>query len=84
MKNYKEVKKEWFNAHEHELECIEINGENYCLTKSNGEVYEGFRYSQDGFTAFENVTIKPIYKPIGEPDEDGDYDDFEIVEYEVR
>ena len=52
-----------------------------------GEWFErfGWKYWNGSFFDCDNgARLYPVYEPIGEPDEAGDYDDYELVRYEIR
>lgn len=48
--------------------------EKNCNILWNGECYR----------IDKNRDLYPVYKPVGEPDEDGDYMDWELVDAEIR
>ncbi len=71
-----------------EIEIVEVDGEMYALYGWNGEAYyhcwkvldeEGINRADDDT----EYILRPISKGIGEPDEDGNYDEYEYVDYEV-
>lgn len=70
-------------------DLIELNGEYYAYEngKSNGEYYVGWHCDEFGYQ-LENdkrdYKIKPIYAGVGEPNEDGEYDNYEIVDCEIE
>lgn len=70
-------------------ELIELNGEYYAYEngKSNGEYYVGWHCDEFGFQ-LENdkrdYKIKPIYAGVGELNEDGEYDNYEMVDVEIE
>lgn len=72
------------------LRIIKKDGELYAYDTNgdwNGEEWTGWHCDELGILLDNdkaNYSIKPIYKGVGEPDEDGDYEEFEIVDYEVR
>lgn len=71
-----------------EIEIVEVDGEMYALYGWNGEAYyhcwkvldaEGLdRVDED-----KEYILRPVSRGIGEPDEDGNYDEYEYVDYEV-
>ena len=77
------IKRLWDNK---EIEVVEINGRWFALSGWNGEVYlhcwetdeQTFDIEDD-----QEYKIKPIYQGIGEPDEDGDFEQYDVVDYEI-
>ena len=77
------IKRLWNNK---EIEVVEINGRWFALYGWNGEAYldcwetDEHTFSKEDGKVYE---IKPVYEGIGEPDEDGDYLQYDIVRYEI-
>ena len=78
-----EIKKLWNN---NDIDVVKINGRWFALSGWNGEIYvncwetdENTFYLEDG----KRYDIKPIFKGVGEPDEDGNFEEYEIVSYEL-
>lgn len=73
--NYKELRKKALETNSMEdkmnlLRWFELYGSNYW----NGEVYD----LDDGWS------LKPVYKGIGEPDEDGYYEEEELIDIKIN
>lgn len=50
----------------------------------NGEYYKGWRSDKFGYEIEKGIwNIKPIYEPVGEPNEDGDYEQYDEKGYEI-
>lgn len=45
--------------------------------------YQGI-YNGEHYPLEDGYSIKPIYAPVGEPDEDGDYEEWELIDAEIR
>lgn len=70
-----------------DIEIVEINGEMYTLHGWNGEAYyhcwkvadeKGFdRVDEDEYI------LTPISQGVGDVDEDGNYDSYETINYEI-
>lgn len=70
------------------LEIIEQNGEMYVLYGWNGEAYYDCWKVLDpqGFDRVDEDTeyiLKPVYQGDGALNEDGDYDEYETISYEI-
>ena len=72
------------------LEIIKKNNEFYAYDTNevwNGEYWHGWHCDKLGImldTDNSDYSITPIYQGVGEPDSDGDFEEYEIVDYEVR
>ena len=50
----------------------------------NGEYYKGWKSSKNGYEIEEGVwNIKPVYQGSGEQDEEGNFETYEVVSYEI-
>ena len=58
----------------------------YCTSeKWNGEYYKGWRSDEFGDALDDEIyKINPIHVPVGEPDEDGEYEFYEVQYYIVE
>lgn len=68
-----------------EIEVVEIKGEWFALSGWNGEVFTDCWQTDENtfYTGIQEVfTIRPVYQGVGEPDEDGDFKQYDIVNYE--
>ena len=77
------TKRLWSNKN---IEVVEIDGRWFALYGWNGEAYYNCWETDENTIAIDSdnkYEIKPIYQGIGEPDEDGDYDQYDIVGYEI-
>ena len=71
-------------------DVVEVDGEMYVLHGWNGEkFYHCWKVLDcNGLDFAENIEksyiLTPVYKGVGEPDEEGNYDEFEVVDYIVN
>lgn len=67
------------------LEVVEIEGSYYVLDGWNGEVWTNCWEIDNLGNSLSNETyeIRPIYSGVGEPDKDGDFEQYEITDYEI-
>ena len=69
-----------------ETEVVEINGRWFALVGWNGERYIHCWETDENTFALDSdkeYEIQPIYQGVGEPDEDGDYLQYEVIGYEI-
>lgn len=50
----------------------------------NGEYYKGWKCDEQGYETEQGIwNIKPVYQGVGEQDQDGVYEEYELIGYEV-
>lgn len=77
------TKRLWNNSN---IEVVEIDGRWFALDGWNGECYLNCWETDENTFNIEDgkhYQLMPVYDGIGEPDEDGNYDQYEIVNYEI-
>lgn len=82
--DYKEIK----NAGDFDIVIVKTEDDQllaYCTDERwNGEYYRGWKCDEHGNEiAEETWNIKPIYQGVGEQDQDGDYENYTMVGYDV-
>ena len=71
-----------------EIKIVEVDGEMYALYGWNGEAYcHCWKVlDSDGLNRVEEereYILEPVVKGVGTPNEDGEYDEYENVDYKV-
>lgn len=69
------------------INVIEINGRWFALSGWNGEKYCDCWVTDENTFSLEDgkiYEITPIYQGIGEPNQDGDFEQYEIIAYEIN
>ena len=69
----------------HSIDVVKSDGRWFALYGWNGEEYNDcWEVDEDKNPIDDEVySVQPIYEGVGEPDEDGYYGDYEIVDYKV-
>ncbi len=74
----------WWN--DKNVELVEVDDHIYALNGWNGEEYTrcweclGAHHMD---SSAEHYTLRPVFDGVGEPDEDGSYDQYDVVDYEL-
>lgn len=81
------MKAEYYTTNDNITVVLAEDGNFYAYESDerwNGEYYKGWKSSKLGCEIEKGTwNIKPVYKGVGEPDEEGDYESYEEVGYEI-
>ena len=77
-----ENKKHWNNQN---VEVVKVGTRYFALDGWNGErYYNCWEVDEKTFKISNAVFIlEPVYEGVGEPDQDGDYVEYKIVDYKI-
>lgn len=83
------MKKVGYLWNDKNIEIVEVGGEMYALNGWNGEKYfncwkvldsKGLEIAEEG----KEYILKPVVQGVGEPDEEGYFDEYETIDYVVE